>query len=215
MNKRKIYVVGGATNYANWMEGTLVPTMQDADLVVFTGGEDVNPALYNEDPHPTTGFNAARDINEVGSFSRAVHLQKRMIGICRGSQFLCVMNGGKLVQHMENHGGHELTVVQPYSTIPGYAVIRVTSTHHQAQYPWGVPGERFRLLGWTKGYSRFHEGAGGKEMLKLDDMAEVEDVYYPENKCLAIQSHPEMAIHDDVMITHYRKLLDMHMEDKL
>lgn len=43
----KIYVVGGADNYVNFIENVqLVEKLEDAQLVVFTGGEDVTPSLY-------------------------------------------------------------------------------------------------------------------------------------------------------------------------
>ena len=43
---RKIYVVGYGRSYANWMQGEIVPDMKDADLVLFTGGEDISSELY-------------------------------------------------------------------------------------------------------------------------------------------------------------------------
>ena len=41
----KIYVVGGDLNYANWIsDKEFVQTPEEADLVLFTGGEDVHPS---------------------------------------------------------------------------------------------------------------------------------------------------------------------------
>jgi len=84
-NKRKIYVVGHADNYANWMQGKLVDKMEDADLVVFTGGADVDPRMYKEPKNPNTCSNFHRDIQEAKEFYLANKLKKRIIGICRGS----------------------------------------------------------------------------------------------------------------------------------
>src|SRR6266446_2592686 len=97
--KRKIYVVGSSRQYANWMQGELVDNIEDADLVLFTGGEDVDPRMYKEPRNPHTGCNLDRDIQEAREFYLANKLKKHIIGICRGSQFTCVMSGGKLVQH--------------------------------------------------------------------------------------------------------------------
>ena len=68
---RKIYVVGHQRAYASWMEGELVSDIQDADLVVFTGGEDIDPALYGKYPHKQTWFNRDRDKTEVEFFDYA------------------------------------------------------------------------------------------------------------------------------------------------
>src|SRR6266702_4767702 len=70
MNKN-IYVVGGDVSYINWMQGQSVSKMEDADLVVFTGGEDVDPAIYGDLPHPTTRFNTKRDTYEIAEFQKA------------------------------------------------------------------------------------------------------------------------------------------------
>ena len=43
----KVFVVGGAINYANFLEdAVLVDELKDADVVLFTGGEDVDPSMY-------------------------------------------------------------------------------------------------------------------------------------------------------------------------
>lgn len=84
MNKRKIYVVGNATNYANWMQAELVEDMKNADLVLFTGGEDVSPSLYNSPKHHTTSCSPMRDEYEVKEYKKAKDLGLPCIGICRG-----------------------------------------------------------------------------------------------------------------------------------
>ena len=65
MSKRKIYVVGGATNYANWINNSeLTNDMSKADIVLFTGGCDVDPSFYGKEKNPETYSNIERDINE-------------------------------------------------------------------------------------------------------------------------------------------------------
>jgi GMP synthase-like glutamine amidotransferase len=219
---RNIYVVGGHTEYANWMEGRLVPTLAEADLVVFTGGEDVSPMFYNEPIHPKTYFNTARDNAERAQFLTAKRLGKHLIGICRGSQFLCVMSGGKLVQDQQPQGAsHSMQTLNIGPAPLDGRVVQVTSTHHQAQYPWELPSEDFKVLGWTEGLSSWHFDGRGHEIVK--DMlpfgmslVEVEVCVYYKTKALAIQSHPEYQHPGQfVSIDYFRQLLNLHMEDKL
>ena len=186
MGIRKIYVVGRGWMYANWMEGVETRNMQDADLVVFTGGEDINPELYGKKAHRTTGFSRDRDRFEVAAFKEARELDKKIIGICRGSQLLCALAGGILVQHQSHPWVH------PIQTSDGEEIL-TTSTHHQRQYPWGGKKPRFELLGWAAaGYSPFSQGEDWKDNMR-DDKPEAEVVLYPDIKALAIQGHPEMA----------------------
>src|SRR5687768_16963203 len=71
------------------------------DLICFTGGEDVTPSLYGEVKHPLTYNNPERDKHEVEYFNQFIGIPK--VGICRGGQFLNVMSGGKLHQHILGH----------------------------------------------------------------------------------------------------------------
>lgn len=211
---RQIYVVGGHRTYSSWMEGTCTNDMKFADLVCFTGGEDIGPSLYGHDPHPRTSFNPARDTEELAEFRKAMDLKKPLIGICRGAQFLCAMAGGKLVQHQPNPSFiHRMNTFNEKS-------IHVSSAHHQAQFPWDLAEDDYRILGWTVNMLGFHEGEGQKEMVigRVPNNIEVEDCHYPHIRALCIQSHPEILYNrpsmDDLAfetIEYYRGLLDLHL----
>lgn len=185
LSKLKIYVVGYSKEYANWMLGKLVNNIDEADLVVFTGGEDVDPSLYNQERNPRTQSNLERDIYEKSVFELALKLDKPMVGICRGSQFLCVMAGGQLVQHQDNP-----LYVHNLLNYDGDMNVETTSTHHQAQYPYNLPTNEYKILGWTQGLSKFHEG-GKQQELYQDATKECEVVYYKKINALGIQGHPE------------------------
>ena len=184
---RRIFVVGYGENYANWMEGEIVEDIDKADLVVFTGGEDVSPSLYNENKNPHTYCNMERDKFEMDFFYSAKNRGIPMVGICRGSQFLCVMNGGKLVQDQPNNSFHH-----DMNTYDGNT-LNITSTHHQAQWPYNLPKDEYHILGWTENYLGFHRDGNSNE---LDCPKECEIVFYSKNNCLGIQGHPEMMSMD-------------------
>ncbi len=218
--ERKIYIVDGGMGMGagTWMGTKFVKNMEDADLVVFTGGQDINPSLYGEPRHPLTHYSQRRDDYEVTEFKKAQSMGKNLLGICRGAQLLCAMAGGKLVQHQENNGSH---VVHRNDIEFGPDEYLVTSCHHQAQYPWGLPYGDWTLLGHSIDQSFFHEDGNKKELLEGmahvcewgggragNSLVEVEDVYYGKIKALAIQSHPEWCSKDSPTIAHYRKLLD-------
>lgn len=84
---KKIYVVGNSIEYASWIEDSkLVDSINDADIVLFTGGEDVDPSLYGCKKHPSTYSNIDRDRQEQKVFK---HIRKDQLalGICRGLFF--------------------------------------------------------------------------------------------------------------------------------
>lgn len=203
---RKIFVVGRGGNYANWMQGEETKNMEEADLVVFTGGEDITPALYNEPQHPYTGNNLQRDKVEFEAFTKAVSLNKHIIGICRGSQLSCVASGGRLVQHQQNP-----SYLHKIKTHDGYE-IEITSTHHQAAYPFDMDKDSYKILGWTEGISEIHQDGLGNEM---NPEKECEIVYYPNTKCLGIQGHPEALSKNHPSIAYLQNMLNNHLENKL
>ena len=71
------------------------------DGLVLTGGPDVDPALYGQDPHPKT---YGVDATSTSSSSRSPTPRSRdavpMLAICRGIQVLNVALGGTLHQHI-------------------------------------------------------------------------------------------------------------------
>lgn len=118
-----------------------IPTpvqLEEADLVLFTGGSDISPALYgayNTDSHTCP----SRDLIEMGVYLYCLRNKKTMMGICRGSQFLRGASGGKLYQHIDDHGigGEHAAYFAPFVRSLGGAAapITITSTHHQAAMP--------------------------------------------------------------------------------
>jgi len=186
----KIYVVGGATHYANFIkDATLVSNLEEADVVLFTGGEDVSPSLYGCTKHRTTHSNLKRDKEEKKIFDQ-VKLNQLCLGICRGSQLMSVLNGGLLVQ---NCGCHATGYTHGITN--GKVIYEITSTHHQMQYPYNLPKEDYDLL-----FTAFGVGSDYYEGDKIDpeeilDNGEPEIVLYHKQglpKCLAVQGHPEM-----------------------
>ncbi len=211
IKKPKIYIVGAAYNYANWLEFDIVRDMFAADLVMFTGGSDVSPRLYNQPEHPNTSCIPARDKAELIEFEAAFKGKKPMIGICRGAQFLCVMAGGILVQHQHHPNYHDIITQSGEK-------IQVTSDHHQRQYPFHMElGVDWIPLAWTSGLSPIMEGAGlalpNGEFPPHALEFELEVAYYPKIRALGIQCHPEWMSNSSPAVIYFRKLVDQLMAD--
>jgi putative glutamine amidotransferase len=71
------------------------------DGLVITGGKDVDPARYGQEPHPTTDEpRRDRDAWEDALLTGAIARELPFLGICRGLQVLNVALGGTLHQHL-------------------------------------------------------------------------------------------------------------------
>ena len=84
-----------------------VDALDGLDGIVFTGGSDVDPALYGEQPHPTTQVKPERDAAELLLLRAALAADLPTLAICRGMQLLTVAYGGKLHQHLPDVLGHD------------------------------------------------------------------------------------------------------------
>src|SRR3546814_5523779 len=105
----------------------LADTPEEADLVVFVGGADVDPALYGAERHQTTFPDTDQDQRDMELFKTCYENGIPMLGVCRGAQFLNVMHGGKLYQDVDNHvGDHPI-----YDTQNKRVIHNVSSIHHK------------------------------------------------------------------------------------
>jgi putative glutamine amidotransferase len=79
------------------------------DGLILAGGADIDPASYDEPPHPeTTHTVPARDRFEIALARGALERDLPLLGICRGMQLMNVATGGTLLQHLpESQGHHE------------------------------------------------------------------------------------------------------------
>ncbi len=78
------------------------------DGLILAGGADIDPSVYEAEPHPATkGSVPERDRSEIALARRAVQRDMPVLGICRGMQLINVALGGTLRQHLPDLVGHE------------------------------------------------------------------------------------------------------------
>jgi putative glutamine amidotransferase len=78
------------------------------DGLVVSGGADVDPAIYGEEPHEQTmAWRPDRDAWELALLTSAAAQNLPTLGVCRGMQVMAVAAGGTLEQHTPDEVGHE------------------------------------------------------------------------------------------------------------
>lgn len=183
----KVAIVSGNGDYkrlfTDFMGFELATNLAQADLVCFTGGADVTPELYGDAAHKYTGNDYRRDRNEMAIFSECRDRGIPMVGICRGGQFLNVMSGGRMYQHVDKHamaGGHDMIDIATGEHI------LVSSTHHQMF----MPGPKAEVLAIAnlQGEREWYDGPIAKRDVSNTDY---EVLYYEDTRALCFQPHPE------------------------
>ncbi|SRR5581483_11013910 len=121
-----------AERAANLIDGWLI-----------TGGADLPPCLYGQPLHEQTKLmDERRTTMEQRMFEQFKNTGKPILGICFGMQFLNVMHGGTLQQHLPDQVKHErhtqgesLIRIEPGSRLDAIGLPREFKArcfHHQA-----------------------------------------------------------------------------------
>lgn len=164
------------------------------DAILFTGGEDISPALYGELDIASYGHGWARDSWELEWYRWALVNEVPMIGICRGMQLFTALTGGKLIQHVTGHSNGIHRAIVTDDTIVGPREVMVNSIHHQMCVPKEgtykllayAPSIGMKYVTSTKVRDEFDKH------FKVDSIyKEPEALWFPEIKALGVQFHPE------------------------
>jgi putative glutamine amidotransferase len=159
---RAIERAGGRPLVVPPSEDSIEDTLTVLDGIVFSGGSDLDPELYEAERHPETDeARQVRDRAEMALLSAALKRDMPVLAVCRGSQVLNVARGGNLVQHLPEVRGHERhrhtpgewsdhdVKLEPESRVGRLLGNRapVKSHHHQG---YGRIGEGLRETGWAE-----------------------------------------------------------------
>jgi gamma-glutamyl-gamma-aminobutyrate hydrolase PuuD len=105
---RAVERAGGRALLVPPSEEGVEETLDALDGVIFSGGADLDPALYGQEAHEETyGVLEERDRGELALLQAALARDLPVLAICRGSQVLNVALGGDLVQHLPDVVGDE------------------------------------------------------------------------------------------------------------
>lgn len=165
---------------------TSVDALDHTDALVLTGGGDVDPACYGEEPHETvSGVDADRDRVEIALARRAIERGIPLLAVCRGLQVLNVALGGSLVQHLEGEHLHDHSAWDH----PVHARV------HPVTFQTGSLASR--VLGPAITVNTLHHQAVGRlaDPLRCTGRAAdgvIESVEMPGRDVWGVQWHPEL-----------------------
>jgi putative glutamine amidotransferase len=169
--------------------GIALETLPLCDGIILSGGEDIDPNLFDQDPHfnlgPTT---PERDLAEIAIVKYALENDIPLLAICRGMQILNVALGGTLIQDIPSQVNEPIQHAQKIDRyrdthwvtiskdsrlfeLVGSDRVRVNSLHHQAI---GEAANDLRIVANSS-----------------DGIVEAVEYSHPTTFTVGIQWHPE------------------------
>lgn len=188
----RYHVVGGDKLIEKMMEeACAVRTgLGTADIVIFSGGTDINPRLYHQTKlDKTQNPDLDRDRIEQAVYHAAVAKKKYIVGICRGAQLVNVLNGGSLWQHVDGHVGtnHQMMYINEDG---GKFIVAVTSDHHQLV----IPTADGKIWGYAQECTFKQNDVIKRHVAPNQANPEPEIVFYKATRSLCFQPHPEWGL---------------------
>ncbi|MCF6237267.1 MAG: gamma-glutamyl-gamma-aminobutyrate hydrolase family protein [Candidatus Marinimicrobia bacterium] len=184
----------------------LTQLMQRLDGIILTGGDDLDPSYYNENPEPLTPkpFHTRRGLHDQQIFEYVWNHKVPTLAICLGMQEVNVFLGGSLFQDIpaqfehhlvhkigdwfEAHHAVSLDSNSLLYKLTNSELVDANSAHHQAVSR--VP-EQLKIVGQTQ------DG--------IIEALEPRDTSIP---LLAVQWHPESETNDLVGIDLFKWLVE-------
>ena len=180
--------------------------IQTIDGLLLTGGQDVTPMLYGEEPRKVIGpTSPERDNFEVALIKEAIIQRKPILGICRGLQLINVVLGGSLLQDLSEDSS--ITIQHVQRSQPEFSThsikvksgthiseimannTHVNSIHHQAIKDLG---KGLTVSAWSP-----------------DNVIEAIEVLDDTQSIIAIQWHPELTfIENTASFAIFQDLVD-------
>jgi putative glutamine amidotransferase len=160
--------------------------VEHLDGLVLTGGADVEPKHYGQDPEPDLGaIEPDRDAWEMALLAAARDKGIPILAICRGMQLLNVVYGGTLRQHLEldEGAGHPQWDVDGHEMTHGVNVVEGTLTAELFPGEIGVNSLHHQVIDEV--------GEGLVVSAKASDGV-VEGLETPDGSIVAVQWHPEL-----------------------
>ena len=167
---------------------------EQCSAFLFTGGQDVAPALYQEEMLPCCGeICPARDEMELALLPLVLERDKPLLGICRGIQVLNVALGGTLYQDLPTQRPSEVE----HHQMPPYdkPVHQVALAEHE---PLSQLLEKEELSVNSYHHQAVKTLSPDFQKMAISEDGLIEGIYMPSRKfIMGVQWHPEFSYEVD------------------
>ena len=191
----------------NEHEDIIKEFVKSVDGIILTGGNDVFPLLYGEEPKEKLGeIFPERDKFDSLLIRYAITYEKPIFGICRGMQIINVECGGSLYQDLSYDENVKIKHFQKARAhTPTHSISVATNCFLSDIYPEGI--------GFINSYHHqtINQLAPGFSTIAKSTDGVIEAIENISNKTfiIGVQWHPEMmAINDELAQKLFKKFIN-------
>lgn len=189
---------------------TVKNQIEAMDSIIISGGFDVNPLIYGEEPSQKQGFLCPeRDEYDLMVIKAAMELNKPILGICRGVQILNAALGGTLYQDLSQIEGCYIKHVQESKPdTAGHSVEIVKGTKL-----YSILGEK--IITNSFHHQAIKDLAPGFKVAARSKDGVIEAIEKDEGFVIGIQWHPEMMAGKDnkLMLNIFKTFVEISSKE--
>jgi putative glutamine amidotransferase len=162
------------------------------DGLILSGGGDIDPAIYNGQPHATVyNVDPQRDRFEVALAKLVLKTDIPVLGICRGLEVLVVASGGSLIPHLPDEFG-EAIAHRSHQSRPSEHVVQIAPESRLASV---IGVTEPNIVSWHHQAVRTVP-PGWRTVARASDGV-IEALEHEHHSwAIALQWHPELSLHD-------------------
>lgn len=168
--------------------------MERFDALVLTGGDDVDPGLYDQAPDGAHGWDRRADLSDSALLRAALNQDKPVLAICRGLQISNVALGGTLHQHVLGGSASHRPRHQSDNALTD-ANEHLTRRHSVSLTAGSLLAKVFGGASEISTNSLHHQAADrlgqGLVITGVADDGVIEAMEHESGRLLAVQWHPE------------------------
>lgn len=193
-------------------EEAIEPLLDRLDGICLSGGPDIDPSLYDAEPHPELGpIEPDLDRFELAVAARADAREMPILAICRGTQALNIVRGGALHQHLPDLS----TDLSHRQTNPGTEPSHPVEVRADSQLAAAMGGTEIEIDDVNSFHHQAIDRLGrGLEISACAPDGTIEAIEDPSRRFLiGVQWHAETLVHRAAEAELFRRFIEACRED--
>jgi putative glutamine amidotransferase len=199
-----VYKAGGIPVLLASAETDIDRILEAVDGLIFAGGGDIDPAVYDGPPYPSIDrVDPVRDRFEFELAERVFNSTTPVLGICRGFQLLALASGSRLITHIPDEIGEEVI----HRAVNGDSIKHFIEVEHRSRLAIITGSTKFEVE--SKHHQAIREISDDWRIIAKADDGLIEGIEHKRHPwMISVLWHPEMSLDEEIHQNIFRALVE-------